>query len=102
MKMKRNQVDINIEKVLTEVNRQIGEWNRSYSAIMDFEKLEIIEAAERYVSLLEIKDILELIQKQGLSLKAIKSLLINLKPDQKPKQSSFLFGSGNHSPKNPI
>lgn len=98
--MKRNQVDINVEKVLTEIKRQIGEWNRSYFAIMDLERLEVIEAAERYVSLLELKDILELMQQKEISLTDIKALLDSTLPGTKAKQGRMQFG--NSSPKNPI
>lgn len=100
--MKRNQVDIDVSKVLTEIKRQIGEWNRSYSAIMALEKLEVIEAAERYVALLEIHDILKLMDQKQLSLEELKDLLQQMKRNEKPVQSRLKFGSGNRQPKNPV
>lgn len=101
MKMKRNQVKMTVDKAHKEISRELAVRAQLYPKWIQSKKLAQITAAERYVALSEIKDLLQLMKNKGVSFEELTALLNSLMPTPQPSQGTMKFGKSNYSPKNP-
>lgn len=101
LKLNRSDIQMDVKKALKEIKREIGVRANLYPGWIAAKKLAQHTAGVRFVALLEVKELLELIERKELSFDQVKSLLNSVHPGEYGQQARMNFGTGNREPKNP-
>ena len=90
---KRSDFNLTAEDFVKELTRELTMRMGVYAKQTQEKKLSPRKAAERYLIILELKELMELVQSRGLRIEDVKQVILDMEIKSKPKQGKLFTSS---------